>query len=200
MRCGAGGTGFYRNPGASWNQSNLVQRPSWRVNCTAPQQNLTPAMSVNGLPQLGTSYSPTVSDALPNTFAILISQRVQQFGLLRSIGMTGRQLTGMVLIEALITGVVASLIGIAFGFGIALLLESALEAFGIDLPTATLSLAPRTVIVAMVVGVTVTVRKVSEEKTSIRANAIYNNEPIEDPEVYQNFFVTLERALFAERG
>ena len=30
-------------------------------------------MAVNGLPQLGTSYSPTVSDALPNTFAILIS-------------------------------------------------------------------------------------------------------------------------------
>ena len=30
----------------------------------------------------------------------------------------------------------------------------------------------------------------------IRANAIYNNKPIEDPKVYQNFFAALERSLF----
>jgi hypothetical protein len=30
----------------------------------------------------------------------------------------------------------------------------------------------------------------------IRANAIFNNKPIEDPKVYQNFFATLERSLF----
>ncbi|MBH0185155.1 MAG: hypothetical protein HP477_07000 [Nitrospira sp.] len=48
-----------------------------------------------------------------------------------------------------------------------------------------------------VVGVTVTVRQESEGKMMIRANAIYNNKPIEDPKVYQNFFATLERSLFA---
>ncbi|MBH0204164.1 MAG: hypothetical protein HP496_18170 [Nitrospira sp.] len=48
-----------------------------------------------------------------------------------------------------------------------------------------------------VVGVTVTVRQESEGKMTIRANAIYNNKPIEDPKVYQNFFATLERSLFA---
>jgi hypothetical protein len=34
----------------------------------------------------------------------------------------------------------------------------------------------------------------------IRANAIYANEPITDPQVYQNFFATLERSFFVERN
>ena len=33
----------------------------------------------------------------------------------------------------------------------------------------------------------------------IRANAIFNNKPIEDAKVYQNFFATLERSLFITR-
>jgi hypothetical protein len=51
-----------------------------------------------------------------------------------------------------------------------------------------------------VVGVTVTVRPESEGRMLIRANAIYNNKPIEDPKVYQNFFATLERSLFATKN
>ena len=47
-----------------------------------------------------------------------------------------------------------------------------------------------------VVGVTVTVRPQAEGRMLIRANAIHNNKPIEDPKVYQNFFATLERSLF----
>ncbi|MGQ0694818.1 MAG: hypothetical protein ACT4OL_04490 [Nitrospiraceae bacterium] len=47
-----------------------------------------------------------------------------------------------------------------------------------------------------VVSVTVTVRPEAEGRMMIRANAIYNNKPIEDPKVYQNFFATLERSLF----
>jgi hypothetical protein len=50
-----------------------------------------------------------------------------------------------------------------------------------------------------VVGVTVTVRQESDNRMMIRANAIYNNKPIEDPKVYQNFFATLERSLFVTR-
>lgn len=33
-------------------------------------------------------------------------------------------------------------------------------------------------------------------RMAVRVNAIYNNRPIEDPKVYQNFFATLERSLF----
>ena len=51
-----------------------------------------------------------------------------------------------------------------------------------------------------VVGVTVTVRSEAEGRMMIRANAIYNNKPIEDPKVYQNFFATLERSLFVTKN
>jgi len=47
-----------------------------------------------------------------------------------------------------------------------------------------------------VVGVTVTVRPQGEGRMLIRINAIYNNRPVDDPEVYQNFFAALERSLF----
>lgn len=50
-----------------------------------------------------------------------------------------------------------------------------------------------------VIGVTVTVRQETADRLTIRANAIYNNKPIEDPKTYQNFFATLERSLFVTR-
>jgi hypothetical protein len=51
-----------------------------------------------------------------------------------------------------------------------------------------------------VMGVTVTVRPQGEGQMLVRANAIYNNEPVTDPKVYQNFFATLERSLFIGRN
>jgi hypothetical protein len=51
-----------------------------------------------------------------------------------------------------------------------------------------------------VVGVTVTIRPAGETRMAIRVNAIYNHEPITDPEVYQNFFATLERSFFVGRN
>ncbi len=51
-----------------------------------------------------------------------------------------------------------------------------------------------------VVSVTVTVRRKNPQEVEIRANAIYNNEPVSDPKVYQNFFATLERSMFIGRN
>ena len=51
-----------------------------------------------------------------------------------------------------------------------------------------------------VMSVTVTVREESEGNFTIRANAIFNNEPITDAQVYQNFFATLERSFFIGRN
>ena len=50
-----------------------------------------------------------------------------------------------------------------------------------------------------IVAVTVTIRQTEAGKATIRVNAIYNNEPIEDPKIYQNFFATVERAMFLTR-
>ena len=51
-----------------------------------------------------------------------------------------------------------------------------------------------------VVGVTVTVRSAAEGRMTIRVNALFNNEPITDPEVYRGFFATLERSFFIGRS
>ena len=51
-----------------------------------------------------------------------------------------------------------------------------------------------------VIGITVTVRRANATQMQIRANAIYNNEPVTDPETYRNFFATLERSLFIGRN
>ncbi len=50
------------------------------------------------------------------------------------------------------------------------------------------------------VELTVTVRAKGEERTEIRVNAIFNTQPIEDPKIYQDFFIAVERSLFVTRG
>lgn len=51
-----------------------------------------------------------------------------------------------------------------------------------------------------ILEITVTVRSEADGQMTVRANAIYDNEPITDPQVYQNFFATLERSFFVERN
>ena len=50
-----------------------------------------------------------------------------------------------------------------------------------------------------VVEVSVTVRPQADGRMLVRANAIYNRSPVDDPKVYQNFFATLNRSLFITR-
>ena len=92
-----------------------------------------------------------------NTFAILISQRIRQFGLLRSIGATGQQLTRMVLIEALIIGIIASIIGLFGGIGIASLLKFLFSQGGGEFPDGPLLFKARTIIIVFFLGIGVTV-------------------------------------------
>jgi len=74
LTSGASGTGFYRTAvTGNFQQSGIANRPSYRVHWNPVTTYLTPAMGVSGLPQLGTTYNPTLSDALGTTFAILIS-------------------------------------------------------------------------------------------------------------------------------
>jgi putative ABC transport system permease protein len=64
--------------------------------------------------------------------------------------------TRSVLVEALVVGVIASLIGFGLGVGVAIGLRALLGAVGVELPEGDLVLAPRTFVVAMVVGIVVT--------------------------------------------
>jgi putative ABC transport system permease protein len=91
-----------------------------------------------------------------NTFSIIVAQRTQELGLLRALGASRRQILTSVAAEAAITGVVAAAIGVVAGIGIAAALQSVLSAFGIDLPSTSTQLEPRTVFVSVVVGLAVT--------------------------------------------
>jgi putative ABC transport system permease protein len=91
-----------------------------------------------------------------NTFSITVAQRVTEFGLLRTLGASRRQILASVLIEAVAIGLLGALLGIAGGYVMAVLLNTLLKAFEVDLPTTSLVMESRTVVVALVVGIVVT--------------------------------------------
>lgn len=91
-----------------------------------------------------------------NTFTIVIGQRIRELGLLRAIGAGGGQVRRSVFTEALIVGLVSTLIGIGLGLLGARALIALLESQGADFPDGPLPLEPRTIVFALLVGVLVT--------------------------------------------
>jgi putative ABC transport system permease protein len=91
-----------------------------------------------------------------NTFSITVAQRIREFGLLRTLGASRRQILGAVLLEAIAIGLIGSLLGLAAGVGMASLLNALFEALGIDLPSTGLVFATRTVVVSLVLGLGIT--------------------------------------------
>jgi putative ABC transport system permease protein len=92
-----------------------------------------------------------------NSFSILVAQRTRDMALLRAIGASRGQVLGSVLLEAVAVGVIASVLGLVAGVGMAALLRSLLSAMGIDLPAGDLVLSAKTVVVSVVAGLGVSV-------------------------------------------
>jgi putative ABC transport system permease protein len=92
-----------------------------------------------------------------NTFSITVAQRTRENALLRAIGASRRQVLASVLLEAVVVGVLASAIGLAVGVAVAVGLKALLAGFGFDIPAGGVVFLPRTAIVSLVVGLTVTV-------------------------------------------
>jgi putative ABC transport system permease protein len=93
---------------------------------------------------------------IANTLSITIAQRAREFGTLRTLGATRRQVLTSVILEGGIIGLIASLIGLFAGLGLARGLNSLFKSAGIDLPQAGTVFATRTIIVSIVVGTVVT--------------------------------------------
>ncbi|MDH3754959.1 MAG: ABC transporter permease, partial [Acidimicrobiia bacterium] len=93
---------------------------------------------------------------ISNTFNILLGQRVRQLALLRALGASGAQVRFGALFEALIVGAVASVLGLGGGILLALGLRELMAAIGVEFPAFPVIIAPRTVIIALLVGVGVT--------------------------------------------
>src|SRR6201997_4648690 len=91
-----------------------------------------------------------------NTFSITVAQRTRENGLLRALGASKRQVLGTVLAEAAVVGIIASAIGLAAGVAVAAGLEALLNALGFGMPAGGIVFGIRTVIVAGLAGLTVT--------------------------------------------
>ena len=94
---------------------------------------------------------------IANSISITVAQRTREFATLRTIGASRRQVRVSVLVEATITGILASVVGVFLGLGLARGLFWLFDSLGFTLPNSGLLLKPRTVIVALLVGVGVTI-------------------------------------------
>jgi putative ABC transport system permease protein len=96
------------------------------------------------------------SFVIANTLSITIAQRMRELATLRTLGATRRQVRRSVMLESLIVGVLASVIGLFLGLALAKFLNWLFVKFGIDLPTTGTVFKTRTIIIALLVGVGVT--------------------------------------------
>ena len=105
-----------------------------------------------------------------NAFSITVAQRRREFAMLRALGASRRQVLAGVIVEALTMGLAASLLGLVAGVGVAAAINALFKAVGADIPTAGVALAPRTVLIALIVGVGVTL--VSALIPAVRATRV----------------------------
>ncbi len=91
-----------------------------------------------------------------NVFGITIGQRLRELALLRAIGASTRQVRRMILVEALIISVTGTVIGIFGGLAVARGLIFLFDAAGAGFPPTSLIMAPRTVVISLLVGVGIT--------------------------------------------
>ncbi len=110
------------------------------------------------------------SFVIANSLSITIAQRTREFATLRTIGASRRQILRSVLIESTVMGVLASVVGLFLGLGLAKGLFQLFDSLGFTLPNSGLLLEGRTVVVALVVGILVTV--IASLRPALRATRV----------------------------
>jgi putative ABC transport system permease protein len=113
------------------------------------------------------------SFVIANTLGITIAQRSRELATLRTLGATRRQVYWSVVLEAFVIGAIASVIGLFLGLALAKLLNTLFVAFGIDLPQVGTVFKTRTIVVALIVGIVVTL--IAAIRPALRATRV---EPI----------------------
>ena len=91
-----------------------------------------------------------------NTFTLVMGQRIRELGLLRVLGAGRRQVAQVVAVEALIVGIVATILGFGLGILVALGIRSALDSAGAHLPESDVIIGGWTVVAALIIGIGVT--------------------------------------------
>ena len=110
------------------------------------------------------------SFVIANSLSITIAQRAREFATVRTLGGSRRQILGSIVVEALVVGIGASLIGLFLGLGLAKLLFWLFDLVGFTLPNTGLLFETRTIVVSLLVGVTVTL--LASLRPAIRATRV----------------------------
>jgi putative ABC transport system permease protein len=110
------------------------------------------------------------SFVIANSLSITIAQRSRELATLRTLGATRRQVRRSIVVEGIAIGTIASVVGIAVGLGLGVGLFKLFDAVGFTLPNNGLVLHTRTVIVALVVGILVTV--LASLRPAVRATRV----------------------------
>ena len=95
-----------------------------------------------------------------NVFQITIGQRLRELALLRAVGASARQVRWMISAEAFVLGVLATLFGVLGGLLVARGLIAAFDAAGAGFPDTQTVLQVRTVLIAALVGIGITMASV----------------------------------------
>ncbi|MFD3498736.1 ABC transporter permease [Streptomyces sp. NPDC058678] len=93
---------------------------------------------------------------IANTFTMLAAQRTRELALLRAVGASRKQVTRSVLVEAMVVGAVAAAAGLGLGVATAAVLRSTIGGLGGEIPDGPLIVTSSTALVAVLVGVLVT--------------------------------------------
>ncbi|HEX7310379.1 MAG TPA: ABC transporter permease, partial [Gaiellaceae bacterium] len=93
---------------------------------------------------------------IANSLSITIAQRTREFATLRTLGASRRQVLRSVILEALVMGVLASVVGLFVGLALGRGLFKLFDAVGFTLPNNGITVETRTIVVALVVGILVT--------------------------------------------
>jgi putative ABC transport system permease protein len=105
-----------------------------------------------------------------NMFSITVAQRIREIAMLRTLGASRKQVLTSVLLEALTTGLLGTVIGIFAGLLIALGINALFDAVGFGLPSTSPALATSGVVLGLLVGLGVTL--VSALIPAVRATRI----------------------------
>ena len=92
-----------------------------------------------------------------NVFSITAAQRQRESALLRAIGANRRQVTIALLVEALIIGILGSVLGFVTGIGLSQALSALLNALGLEIPSSGLTIELNAIIFTVIVGTVITV-------------------------------------------
>ena len=110
------------------------------------------------------------SFVIANSLSITIAQRAREFATVRTLGGSRRQILWSIIVEALVVGTAASVVGLFLGLGLAKLLFWLFDLVGFTLPNSGLLFETRTIVVSLAVGIIVTL--LASLRPAVRATRV----------------------------